>query len=100
MLTVALEPKRLELLRKLVSNADVIGVIVDPNSPDTVQQMKYLTAAAGAVSQQLRTMNVSGENDAGPHLPRCSTAHCRGRRDLLAGVPSTPAKVCCTAGSL
>jgi putative tryptophan/tyrosine transport system substrate-binding protein len=66
MLTVALEPKRLELLHELVPNADVIGVIVDPNSPDTVQQMKNLSAAAGALGQQLRAMNVSGENDIEP----------------------------------
>jgi putative tryptophan/tyrosine transport system substrate-binding protein len=66
MLTVALEPKRLELIHDLVPNAAVIGIIADPNSPDTVQQMKNLSTAAAALGRQLKTVNVSGENDIEP----------------------------------
>ena len=66
MLTVALEPKRLELIHELVPNAAVIGIIADPNSPDTVQPMKNLSTAAAALGRQLKTLNVSGENDIEP----------------------------------
>ena len=39
MFTTALEPKRLELMRELVPNAAVIGMILDPRSPDTNLQI-------------------------------------------------------------
>ena len=66
MLTVALEPKRLELIHELVPDAAVIGIIADPNSPDTVEQMKSLSTAASSLGRRLKTMNVSGENDIEP----------------------------------
>jgi len=63
MLTAALEPKRLELIRELVPTARTIGVIVDPESPDTVQQLKDLPAAAGALGCQIKIMSVTGGGD-------------------------------------
>jgi putative ABC transport system substrate-binding protein len=66
MLTVALEPKRLELIHELVPDAAVIGIIADPNSPDTVEQMKSLSTAASSLGRRLKTMNVSGESDIEP----------------------------------
>src|SRR5580704_2193757 len=66
MLTVALEPKRLELIHELVPDAADIGIIADPNSPDTVEQMKSLSTAASSLGRRLKTMNVSGENDIEP----------------------------------
>jgi putative ABC transport system substrate-binding protein len=63
MLTSALEPKRLELMRELVPTADVIAVIVDPNSPDTKLQMRELPAAANALGRQLKILNAGREND-------------------------------------
>ena len=66
MLTVALEPKRLELIHELVPDAAVIGIIADPNSPDTVEQMNNLSTAASSLGRRLKTMNVSGESDIEP----------------------------------
>ncbi len=63
MLTAALEPKRLELIREAVPAAKTIGVIVDPDSPDTVQQMKELPAAASALGRQIKTLEVGGGGD-------------------------------------
>jgi putative ABC transport system substrate-binding protein len=63
MLTVALEPKRLELIHELVPNAAVIGVVVDPNSPDTSVEIKELHAAASALGQQIKTFDVRKKDE-------------------------------------
>ena len=86
MLTVALEPKRLELIHELVPNAAVIGIIADPNSPDTVEQIKSLSAAASSLGRQLKTMNVSGENDIEPAFAAMAE-----QRVAAAVVTSSPA---------
>ena len=63
MLTAALEPKRLELMRELVPDAAVIGAIVDPDSPDTKLQMAELPAAASGLGRQIKIFN-AGTDDA------------------------------------
>lgn len=63
MFTVALEPKRLQLVHELVPNAAMIGIIVDPHSPDTGTQMKELVAAASTLGLQTKTFYVSTENE-------------------------------------
>ncbi len=50
MLTSSLEPKRVELMREAVPNAQIIGVIVDPDSPDTTQQMQVQWVASSKSS--------------------------------------------------
>ena len=45
------------LRREAVPNAQTIGVIVDPDSLDTIQQMKDLTAAASAVGRRLKIVS-------------------------------------------
>jgi putative ABC transport system substrate-binding protein len=60
MLTVELEPKRLQLIHELAADASVIGVIVDPNSPDTGAQIKELIAAADSLGLQTQTFAVGG----------------------------------------
>ena len=66
MLTSSLEPKRLELIHELMPKVGVIGAIVDPNSPDTAPQIAELSAAASAISQQIKIFNAgnAGEIDA------------------------------------
>jgi putative tryptophan/tyrosine transport system substrate-binding protein len=86
MLTVALEPKRLELIHELVPNAADIGIIADPNSPDTVEQMKSLSTAASSLGRRLKTMNVSGENDIEPAFAAMAE-----QRVAAAVVTSSPA---------
>jgi putative tryptophan/tyrosine transport system substrate-binding protein len=63
MLTVALEPKRLELIHEVMPKLAVIGVIADPKSPDTVEQLRELTKAATALGQQIKIIDVSSENE-------------------------------------
>lgn len=63
MLTVALEPKRLEVINELVPNAGILGVVVDPNSPDTAVEIKELAAAASMLGKQIKTFNVSHEGE-------------------------------------
>jgi putative tryptophan/tyrosine transport system substrate-binding protein len=86
MLTVALEPKRLELIHELVPDAADIGIIADPNSPDTVEQMKSLSTAASSLGRRLKTMNVSGENDIEPAFAAMAE-----QRVAAAVVTSSPA---------
>ena len=63
MLTSSLEPKRLELIHELVPNAELVGVIVDPNSPETARQIKDLSAAAGELNQRIRILNAGSEGE-------------------------------------
>jgi len=63
MLTAALEPKRIELMRELVPNAAVIGAIVDPNSPDTKLQVEELPAAASALGRQIKIFNAGSDGE-------------------------------------
>jgi putative tryptophan/tyrosine transport system substrate-binding protein len=48
-----LGPKNLEILRELVPNAAVIGVLVNPNNPNAGPQMRDLEAAARMLGLQL-----------------------------------------------
>ena len=59
----ALGAKRLELLRELVPNAAMIGVLVDPNYPDAVSQQKDVTEAARIIGQQVHIVNAGSESD-------------------------------------
>jgi putative ABC transport system substrate-binding protein len=63
MLTSALEPKRLELIHEAVPDAAIVGVIVDPNSPDTAQETDDLTRAAATLGQKIKLVNVGNESD-------------------------------------
>src|SRR5690349_7677452 len=63
LLTSSLEAKRLELLREAVPGAATIGVVVDPNSPDTHLQMRELTEAARSLGQQIKVLPASSESD-------------------------------------
>jgi putative tryptophan/tyrosine transport system substrate-binding protein len=55
--------KRLELLRDLVPNAAVIGILVNPNFPDARSQSKDMEAAARILGQQVRIINASSEGE-------------------------------------
>jgi putative tryptophan/tyrosine transport system substrate-binding protein len=51
--------KRLQLLRGLAPTAELIGVLVDPNSPESVNQADDVANAARALGQQLAILNAS-----------------------------------------
>ena len=51
--------KRLDLLRQIVPNATKIGVLVQPNTPQTEAEHKELEATAQGIGQQLLVLRVS-----------------------------------------
>jgi putative tryptophan/tyrosine transport system substrate-binding protein len=63
-LTTALGAKRLEQLRELMPNADVIGVLVNPTGTGLgVTELSDIRAVADAVGQKLLIINASTERD-------------------------------------
>ena len=58
-----LSAKRLEILRELVPTANVIGVLVNPQYPDSVLQLQDTVDAASALGQQIHVVNASKERD-------------------------------------
>ena len=55
--------KRLELLRELVPNAAIIGMLVNPNFPDAESQSKDVKEAAHTLGQQVHVVNANSEGD-------------------------------------
>jgi putative ABC transport system substrate-binding protein len=56
-------PKRLELLRELVPNANVIAVLFNPDNPNLQTRLRDVQEAARIVRQQIRIVNASSESD-------------------------------------
>jgi putative ABC transport system substrate-binding protein len=56
-------PKRLELLRELVPNANIIAVLFNPDNPNLQTRLRDVLAAARSVRQQIRIVNASSESD-------------------------------------
>jgi len=65
-IAVQLGAKRLEMLRQLVPAVDVVGALVNPNSPGTPTLMHDLTASAPALGVRLQIVKASSEADIGP----------------------------------
>jgi putative ABC transport system substrate-binding protein len=61
--TVALVPKRLELLHELVPRVSVIAMLVHPNRPESDSQVRDAQVAARAIGLQLRVIRVRTEGD-------------------------------------
>ena len=59
----ALMAKRIELVHELVPKATAIGVLVNPNFPDTNTQLQDAQAAAQAVGQTLVIVNASTDGE-------------------------------------
>src|SRR5262249_53064417 len=59
----ALGAKRLELLRELVPNAAVIGMLVNPNFPDAESQSKDMKEAARTLALQVHVVNANSVGD-------------------------------------
>jgi ABC-type uncharacterized transport system substrate-binding protein len=55
--------KRLDLLRQLVPNATTIGVLVNPNTPETEAERRDLLAASLRIGQQLSILDVVSDRD-------------------------------------
>jgi putative tryptophan/tyrosine transport system substrate-binding protein len=61
LLTNEMEPKRLGLLRDLVSKAGVFGVLVNPSFPPAARELRDLEEAARTISQSLFVANASND---------------------------------------
>ena len=59
MITVALAPKRLELLHELVPAPAVIAMLVNPTSPYVGPETKDVMASVRALGRQVQVLNVS-----------------------------------------
>ena len=59
MITVALAPKRLELLHELVPAPAVIAMLVNPTSPYVGPETKDVMASARALGRQVQVLNAS-----------------------------------------
>ena len=55
--------KRFELLRQLVPRAKTIGMLVNPNSPNTEEERRDVQAAAQALSQQIMVIDANSDQD-------------------------------------
>src|SRR5262245_16607017 len=64
--------KRLELLRELIPQARVIGVLFNPNSPTAEHQMSEAQGAARTLGLELHVVRASSELDFEPPLRRSS----------------------------
>lgn len=62
-LVVELFPKRLELLRELIPQAEVFGLLMNPNNPSTERVIRDMQEAARANGVQLHVAKVSTESE-------------------------------------
>jgi putative tryptophan/tyrosine transport system substrate-binding protein len=62
-LTGAIESKRLGLLRELVPNTAIIGVLLNPSSPAAELELRDIPDAARAIGQKILILEASSERD-------------------------------------
>ena len=62
-LSAELDAKRMELLRELMPEAKLFGVLLNPNRPNPEVQLKGVQAAAQTVDLQLLVLNAASERD-------------------------------------
>ena len=62
-LTGAIESKRFGLLRELVPNTAIIGVLLNPSSPAAGLQLQDIPDAARAIGQKIVILEASNERD-------------------------------------
>jgi putative tryptophan/tyrosine transport system substrate-binding protein len=60
---IGLEGKRLGLLRELVPQAALMGLLINPRSPDSEAQSKALQAAAHAIGQQIVVVEAGSDSE-------------------------------------
>jgi putative ABC transport system substrate-binding protein len=62
-LAIAMEAKRLEILRELIPKISVIAMLINPNNPQSSVQSKEISDAARVIGVQLHILNASTEQD-------------------------------------
>jgi len=63
LLTSELTTKRLELLRELAPSTMIVGVLVNPGSPESEPQLKDVQSAADAMGQKIQILSASSESE-------------------------------------
>ncbi len=63
LLTATMEPKRLGLLRDLVPQAAIVGVLLNPNFPPAASQLRDTEGAARAIGLQLHMLRASTDRE-------------------------------------
>jgi putative tryptophan/tyrosine transport system substrate-binding protein len=63
LLTASLGAKRVGLLRDLIPKADLIALLVNPNSPDSAPQVADVQVAAREVGQRVMVLNATTDPD-------------------------------------
>jgi putative ABC transport system substrate-binding protein len=72
-----LRPKRLQLLRELIPDAAMFGVLADPSFPDTQSQIADLQAAARTMGLLLIVVNTKTDGDLETAFATLSQQHVR-----------------------
>jgi putative tryptophan/tyrosine transport system substrate-binding protein len=65
-LTSELFTKRLELVREVMAKPGLIGVLINPNSPEVEPQIKEIETAARSLGQPIHTVKASSDGDFEP----------------------------------
>jgi len=65
-ISAALWPKRLELLRELISPTPVIAPLVNPNNVNTIPSIRELNDAARKIGQDVVVLNADAEREFEP----------------------------------
>jgi putative ABC transport system substrate-binding protein len=65
-LATQLDPKLLELLAEVTPNKADLGVLINPNNPNSESKLKDVRAAAGAVGRRLIVASAGAEHDLEP----------------------------------
>jgi len=65
-LTSELFTKRLELVREVVAKPGLIGVLINPNSPEVEPQVNEIETAARSLGQPIHMVKASGDGDFEP----------------------------------
>ncbi len=66
LLTYDLDAKRLELVRQLTSNASLIGVLVNPDAPESARQLEELQKAAKTLQQPIHVVTATRDDELAP----------------------------------
>ena len=61
--SAALGPKKLELLHELVPTSTEIGMLVNPNDPDSVAELEQVQTAARSLGRELHVVHASAEGE-------------------------------------
>jgi putative ABC transport system substrate-binding protein len=77
-LTTELLPKRFALLSDLVPGANVFGLLVNPDTRTSADEVNVIRAAAAARGKSLISVKVNHERDIGPAFDTFASQNCAG----------------------